>query len=49
MLTHQDRHVDQYLEACEPVFAELGDAIQQNDISERIGGPVKHTGFQRLA
>lgn len=49
MLTHEDRHVDQYLAACEPVFAELGEAIQLDDIGERIGGPVKHTGFQRLA
>ena len=49
MLTHEDHHVDQYLSACAPVFAELADAIEQDDISNRIGGPVKHTGFQRLA
>ncbi len=49
MLTHQDEHVDQYLAACEPVFAELATAMEKEDIAQRIGGPVKHVGFQRLA
>ena len=49
MLTHEQEHVERFLEACDPVFAELGDAIQQEDLEARIGGPVKHTGFQRLA
>ena len=49
MLTHKEEHVDRYLEACDPVFAELGNAVEQNDVETRIGGPVKHTGFQRLA
>ncbi len=49
MLSHEDQHVDQYLAASGPVFAELRQAIDRDDITSRIGGPVKHTGFQRLA
>ena len=49
MLAHEDRHVDACLEACEPVFAELADAIRDDDIEARIGGPVKRAGFHRLA
>ena len=45
---HQETHVEQFLEACEPVFQELAEAIQKGDIEPRIGGPVKHTGFRRL-
>lgn len=49
MLAHQDRHVDLFLAAADPVFAELALAIKKGDVKERIGGPVKHTGFARLA
>ncbi len=49
MLSHVQRHVDEFLGACDEVFAELGQAIALEDIESRIGGPVKHTGFQRLA
>ena len=47
-LAHQEKHVEQFVKACEPVFQELGKAIQKGDIESRIGGPVKHTGFRRL-
>ena len=49
MLAHENHHVDQFLEACEMVFTEIRQAIQQGDVQQRIGGPVKHTGFRRLA
>jgi glutamate-1-semialdehyde 2,1-aminomutase len=49
MLTHQDEHVDAFIEATDPVYAELAEAIEKNDVESRIGGPVKHSGFQRLA
>ena len=49
MLAHQDHHVDAYLAACDDVFAEMGAAIRKDDIEQRIGGPVKHAGFTRLA
>jgi glutamate-1-semialdehyde 2,1-aminomutase len=47
-LAHEPRHVTAYLSALDEVFAELSDAIADDDIAKRIGGPVKHTGFARL-
>ena len=38
-----------YLATADEVFAELAEAIAAGDIERRIGGPVKHSGFQRLA
>jgi glutamate-1-semialdehyde 2,1-aminomutase len=46
---HQDAHVDRYLAAVDHIFRELADAIRSDDIETRIGGPVKHSGFKRLA
>ncbi len=48
-LVHTTQHVDQYLAAAEEVFAELGQAVRQGDTVSRIGGPVRHSGFARLA
>jgi len=48
-LAHQEEHVDKYLAASEEVFAELAAAAQQGDAAARIGGPVRHSGFARLA
>ena len=48
MFAHQDHHVAAYLQALDEVFAELSDAIDSADVADRIGGPVKHTGFARL-
>lgn len=47
-LAHEPRHVTAYLSALDEVFAELSDAIADGNVSKRIGGPVKHTGFARL-
>jgi glutamate-1-semialdehyde 2,1-aminomutase len=47
-LAHEPRHVTAYLSALDEVFAELADAVRDNNIAGRIGGPVKHTGFTRL-
>jgi hypothetical protein len=41
--------VDRFLAAAEPVFAELGQAVREGDVATRIGGPVRHSGFARLA
>ena len=49
MLSHEDEHVDSFLEACGVVFEQLGKAMKDDDIEAQIGGPVMHTGFQRLA
>lgn len=47
-LAHEPRHVSAYLTALDEVFRELAEAIDNNDIERRIGGPVKHTHFARL-
>jgi glutamate-1-semialdehyde 2,1-aminomutase len=48
-IAHTPAHIDRYLAAAEDVFSELGDAIRQGDIVKRIGGPIRHSGFARLA
>jgi len=47
-LAHADRHVSAFLDAAETVYEELAKAIQQGDVHQRIGGPVRHGGFARL-
>ena len=46
---HEDWQVDRYLEACGKVFTELAEAVEKCDAEKRLGTPVKHTGFRRLA
>jgi glutamate-1-semialdehyde aminotransferase len=46
---HTSQHVDQYLAAADPLFAELAEAARRGDAASRIGGPVRHSGFARLA
>jgi len=48
MLAHQPHHVDAYLAALDETFAELADALAKNDVRNRIGGPIKQSGFARL-
>jgi glutamate-1-semialdehyde aminotransferase len=48
MYAHQPQHVDAYLAAVDETFAELADAMKHNDVRNRIGGPVKQSGFARL-
>jgi len=47
-LAHQEQHVDQFLAACEPVLAEIAEASRRGVLIERIGGPIKQSGFARL-
>ena len=47
-LAHLPEHVDRYLAAADEILPELKQAIENNDASERIGGPIHHTGFRRL-
>ncbi len=47
-LAHQPEHIDRFAAAAEVVFPQIRRAIEQNDIREQIGGPVKHAGFGRL-
>lgn len=48
-LAHTDQHVSAYLGAADEVFAELAQAIAQDDVADRLGGPIRHSGFARLA
>ena len=48
-LAHQVEHVEAYLAAADAIFPELAEAIEKGDAKRRIGGPVHHTGFRRLA
>ena len=48
-LAHTAQHVDRFLAAAEVVFAELGQALRDGHLLDRIGGPVRHSGFARLA
>ena len=48
MLAHEEQHVDGFTSACDAVFPDLAAAIEADDVEDRICGPVKHTGLQRL-
>ena len=48
-LAHTEEHIQRYLAAADQVFAELAEAIEKGDVKKRISGPVRHTGFVRLA
>ena len=48
-LAHTDEHVDRYLAAAGEIFPELAVALEKGDVASRIGSPVRHTGFSRLA
>ncbi|NUQ61036.1 MAG: aminotransferase class III-fold pyridoxal phosphate-dependent enzyme [Pirellulales bacterium] len=48
-LAHTPEHVERYCSAADQIFPELAAAIRDGDIAARIGGPVRHSGFARLA
>jgi glutamate-1-semialdehyde 2,1-aminomutase len=48
-LAHTEEHVDRYLGAADEIFAELSEAARRGDAAARIGGPIRHSGFARLA
>ncbi len=47
-LAHDEHAVQAFLQAAEPVMAELGLAIKDGDVLQRIEGKVRHSGFRRL-
>ncbi len=49
MMSHQDRHIDAYHAASDIVLHDLAASIKAGTLLQDIGGPVKHTGFARLA
>jgi glutamate-1-semialdehyde 2,1-aminomutase len=49
VLKHEPHHIDRYLAAVREVFGLIAEAHAKGDITERLKGPVKATGFARLA
>ena len=47
-LTHTEAHVAAYMNAADSVFAELAKGISENNVRQRLGTPVRKSGFQRL-
>lgn len=47
-LAHDDHTVQLYLRAADSALAEVSAAIKRNDVLDRIGGKVRHSGFRRL-
>ena len=47
-LKHEEAHIAGYLEAVETSFGHLVEALEKGDVTARLRGPVKHTGFKRL-
>jgi glutamate-1-semialdehyde aminotransferase len=46
---HEESHVIAYLTAVEATFEIVAQARARGDVRQRLAGPVKHTGFARLA
>jgi len=45
---HDDEHIETYLNAVDDIFDVLVEAIDHGNLSERLKGPVAHSGFWRL-
>lgn len=46
--SHNEEHVEKYLENVNDVFSILEKAIVENNIHAMLKGPIKHEGFKRL-
>jgi glutamate-1-semialdehyde 2,1-aminomutase len=47
-LSHTPEEAERYLENVDEVFRLLARAISEESVRQRLRGPVRHTGFQRL-
>ena len=45
---HKAEIIDTYLMAVDEAFGILSEAIKNNDVNQRLRGPIAHTGFSRL-
>ena len=45
---HDDAVIDDYVQAMDPVMAELADALSAGDVETRLAGGVVQPGFRRL-
>jgi glutamate-1-semialdehyde 2,1-aminomutase len=48
MLAHDEKLVGEYLATAGEVFSLLADALKAGNATDRLIGPVRHTGFNRL-
>jgi glutamate-1-semialdehyde aminotransferase len=46
---HQPHHIDSYLRAVQEVFGIMAGAIDHESVGQLLRGPVRHSGFERLA
>ncbi|MDD4990293.1 MAG: aminotransferase class III-fold pyridoxal phosphate-dependent enzyme [Candidatus Pacebacteria bacterium] len=47
-LAFKKKHIEEYLNAVDEVFAILANAIEENKVEQMLEGSVAHSGFQRL-
>ncbi|MQF94720.1 MAG: aminotransferase class III-fold pyridoxal phosphate-dependent enzyme [SAR202 cluster bacterium] len=49
LYAHQHHHIDSYLEAVGEVFGLLRKLVDNEEVEQYLKGPVRHSGFYRLA
>lgn len=49
VLSHEGAPLDAYLAAVRESFEHIAEAVRSDSVRAQLRGPVKHTGFQRLA
>jgi len=47
-LCHTQKHIKAYLKAVDQTFAVIKQAIDKNNVANKLNGPVAHSGFKRL-
>ena len=47
--SHSEDHVQRYLQCVDEVFELVKKAVESNNVSDLLTGPVAHEGFKRLA
>jgi glutamate-1-semialdehyde 2,1-aminomutase len=47
-MAHDDQAIQAFAQAAEPVLAEVSQALRADDVLQRIGGKIRHSGFRRL-
>jgi glutamate-1-semialdehyde 2,1-aminomutase len=46
---HQNHHIDSYFEAVAEVFGLLSKLVENEEVEKHLKGPIRHSGFYRLA
>jgi glutamate-1-semialdehyde 2,1-aminomutase len=49
MYTHQDQHIESYLEAADEAFQTIANSLKDGSLEKRLNGPASTVGFKRLA